>query len=559
MSIAQSILANPSKYSLAQLRQGVENGVIPAYIGIPIIQEKMQEQARMQSMGQGQGQPAQPPVAEQIMAQAGQGVESLQSNLPQEYAGGGIVAFEEGGQVERFQTGGTQEERDREAIQDVLSRLGAAGKDVVSLPYRAAAGAAESVVTRPLRAMGVPIPYLPEGFYGGDVSSMTPYMDALKKQRGEAAPATASGINKDLGPVPGSTDKDVLGGRPMGGGITALPNAGRKPAAAGPGAGPAGGMGIGQGPLNLPPDPVRKSAEDFARTQFRELNERSDKRIDDLIAAQSKNKMEGKAFDGLKKTLEDEAAQAGVEKSSAKNMAIFKAGLAMMGGTSRNALENIGKGAMVGAEDYQKAAADLKKADKERQKQFAAIEEARRAEERDDIKTKNSYLEKAYTAKQRGDELGAAAISAGFGVDDAKGMDMWKTKYSGATTIGAALIGERSAKYTADRAADSRLQAAELRASLAGLGGGKGALTQDQLIKNRQTIAESPQIAEYKKQLIAEYGKNVVNQPRFQENVNKRIDQLLVQMLTPPGAGGTTDVLGSYLAQNPSLAQYFKR
>ena len=555
MSIAQSILANPNKYSVAQLTQGVQNGVIPAYIGIPIIQEMMQKEAKMRAMGQGQ-QAAQPPVAEQIMAQAqqsGQGVESLPSNLPQEYAGGGIVAFEEGGPVERFQTGGTQEERDREAIQDVLRRLGAAGKDVVSLPYRAAAGAAESVVTRPLRAMGVPIPYLPEGFYGGDVSSMTPYMDALKKQRGETTPAT--GIDKDLGPVPGTTDKDVLGGRPTGG-ITTLPNAGRTPTTAGPGAGPA------QKPFAMPAPPERRSAEDFARTQFAGLNERSDARIDQLIAAQNANKMEGKAFDGLKKTLEDEAAQAGAEKSSAKNMAIFKAGLAMMSGTSRNALENIGKGAMVGAEDYQKAAADLKKADKERQKQFAAIEEARRAEARDDIKTRNAQLEKAYTAKQRGDELGSAAIAAGFGVDDNKAMDMWKTEFSAAATQRAAETSAAATRYSADVGASSRLQAAELRAALLAGGGGKGALTQDQLIKNRQTIADSPQIAEYKKQLIAEYGKNVVNQPRFQENVNKRIDQLLVQMLTPPGAalGGDNNALfKSFLNNNPGIQQYFPK
>jgi len=93
MSIAQSILANPGKYSLAQLKQGVEDGVIPAYIGVPIIQEMMQNQARMTTMGQEK----MPPVMDQIMAQADQGVEALSSNLPQEYAGGGIIAFQSGG------------------------------------------------------------------------------------------------------------------------------------------------------------------------------------------------------------------------------------------------------------------------------------------------------------------------------------------------------------------------------------------------------------------------------------------------------------------------------
>ena len=566
MSIAQSILANPNKYSLAQLTQGVQNGVIPAYIGIPIIQEKMQEQARMQSMGQGQGQAAQPPVAEQIMAQAqqtGQGVESLPSNLPQEYAGGGIVAFEEGGPVERFEGGGSSnkyetpydrmnrlnreraeaearlspEQRIRQDRASMMQPLAAAG-DIVGGPYNYLAQTGESLANM----IGIPRIGKALGIYDKDVTSVgiprigqggdTPFMDMTRRYAAgqttpAAAPAPGAGINKDLGPVPGTTDKDVLGGRPTGG-ITALPGAGRSPAVP---AGPA------QKPFAMPGEPTfSKTLEQTARDEFKQLGERSDTRLKELIEAQSKNKMEGKAFDSLKKSLEDEAAQAGAEKSKAKDMAIFKAGLAIMSGTSRNALENIGKGAMVGAEDYQKAAADLKKADKERQKQFAAIEEARRAEDRDDVKTRNAQLDKAYTAKQRTDELGIAAIMSGTGKDRETATEIWKTQFSGAKAIEAANISAGATLGAAQIGADSRVQAAETKALLAGLGGGKGALTQDQLIKNRQALADSPQIAEYKKQLIAQYGKNVVNQPGYQENINQRIDQLLMQMAAQPGA-----------------------
>ena len=583
MSIAQSILANPSKYSLAQLTQGVQNGVIPAYIGIPIIQEKMQEQARMQSMGQAQGQSQEPPLAQQVLAQASAqpGVDQLSSNLPESYAGGGIVAFEGGGSSNKYETPFdrmtrlnreraqqeaeaqarlTPEQRIRQDRASMAVPFAAAG-DIIGGPYNYLAQTGESLAN----AIGIPRIGKALGIYDKDVTSVgiprigqggdTPFMDMTRRYAaGQTAPAptTTSGINKDLGPVPGTTDKDVLGGRPTGG-ITTLPNAGRKPAAS------ASGAGITQKPFAAPTEPTfSKTLEQTARDEFKQLGERSDARIDQLIAAQAKNKMEGKAFEGLKKTLEEEAAQAGVEKSDAKNMAIFKAGLAIMGGTSRNALENIGKGAMVGAEDYQKAAADLKKADKERQKQFAAIEEARRAEDRDDVKTRNAQLDKAYTAKQRTDELGIAAIMSGTGKDRETATEIWKTQFSGAKAIEAANISAGATLGAAQIGADSRVQAAELKAVLAGLGGGKGALTQDQLIKNRQALADSPQIAEYKKQLIAQYGKNVVNQPRFQEDVNKRIDQLLVQMLTPPGATGASNVLGSFMTQNPSLAQYFR-
>ena len=60
----------------------------------------------------------------------------------------------------------------------------------------------------------------------------------------------------------------------------------------------------------------------------------------------------------------------------------------MMSGTSQNAFENIGKGAMVGLEDQQAALKDFKKAQRERDKSFADIEAARLADQRGDLKTK---------------------------------------------------------------------------------------------------------------------------------------------------------------------------
>jgi hypothetical protein len=98
---------------------GVQNGTIKPYVGIPLIQEltnKLSEvKAKMaQSVaGAGMQQPQQggAPIAQQIMAQASQadqsrGVETLTSNLPESYAGGGIIAFEDGGKVERYQNTG---------------------------------------------------------------------------------------------------------------------------------------------------------------------------------------------------------------------------------------------------------------------------------------------------------------------------------------------------------------------------------------------------------------------------------------------------------------------
>lgn len=100
--IAQKIIADPDSYSIDMLTQGVQNGTVPAYIGVPLIQEKTQalkqQQALMSGMQQGQ-----PPIAQEVMAEAAQatapvGIPGLQSNLPiATGASGGIVAFAEGG------------------------------------------------------------------------------------------------------------------------------------------------------------------------------------------------------------------------------------------------------------------------------------------------------------------------------------------------------------------------------------------------------------------------------------------------------------------------------
>lgn len=217
LGIAQKVLADPGKYSIQQLQQGVQSGVIPAYIAIPIIQSKIQEQKQSQLAQSMQQPPAQtrPPVAQQVMAEA-RGLDTLPTNLPSQYAAGGIVAFDKGGEVERFQFGGVagggglydperdplvqqiranipnepQALADRAAMADTVNKITAAGKDIFTLPGRGILGAFESGVTRPLRALGVPIPYLPKSVYGGDASSMTPYMDTLRRQQAQQEQTT---------------------------------------------------------------------------------------------------------------------------------------------------------------------------------------------------------------------------------------------------------------------------------------------------------------------------------------------------------------------------------
>jgi hypothetical protein len=97
-------------------------------------------------------------------------------------------------------------------------------------------------------------------------------------------------------------------------------------------------------------------------------------------------KRDDKAGAGLEALLKKEEAGSAKEIEQSKAFAIINAGLAMMAGGSPNALQNIAQGAMVGTKQYQEALKDFSKAAKERQKAFASIEEARRAEDREDKK-----------------------------------------------------------------------------------------------------------------------------------------------------------------------------
>lgn len=82
--------------ALRHIQMATQNGTIPAYVGIPLVgplaQHFKQLQAAQTVMPMpGAGGP-QPTIAEQAMADA-QGIEAAQSNLPEAYAGGGIIAF----------------------------------------------------------------------------------------------------------------------------------------------------------------------------------------------------------------------------------------------------------------------------------------------------------------------------------------------------------------------------------------------------------------------------------------------------------------------------------
>ncbi len=207
---------------IAELQKAVlgMNPAIKPYAALAALQEKVKSEQMKQ--GQAMQNPAQPPVAQQMMAQAqqltpaqvnnpymasGLGAAPVQSPVQAptaNMASGGIIAFDEGGEVPRFQTGDLIEQKKREQLEedrasllDKFSRFGTAAKDMISLPGRAAAGVLNTAVVRPARALtGANIPYLFEST-PDYVNSATPFYDEKYNKPEEERRKAEAGWAKD--------------------------------------------------------------------------------------------------------------------------------------------------------------------------------------------------------------------------------------------------------------------------------------------------------------------------------------------------------------------------
>lgn len=423
--IAQKILAAPERYSVDMLRRAVETGLLPAYIGIPLIQAKMQSQQQVQqSASLGQPSPdQQPTVAEQVMGQGG--VDSLPTNLPQEYAAGGIVAFDGGGKVERFQNQGLVGEFDTGLAPPIEAPRRPTNTEV-------------DAIAEALRAQGRNL----------DIGTMRDIQAG--RIRMPISQATAPAV------VP-----------------TPAPAAAPAPRAQGPSGSPRTAVpapGIAAQPLVAPPElaaPKGPTARQQAEEIYGALGKQTEavgRDFDERIRA-ARGLMQGEAFEGYKKQLEDEARRSGADRADAKNMALFKAGLAMMAGTSRHALENIGKGAMVGVEDFQTAARELRKADKDRQKELALIDQARRAEKAGNIKEEVQLLSAARDRGISALEKTAQGIAAGTNMDIDSARQLAAARYKGAVDIFTTGQQTESAERRTAMSNDAQITAARIGAA----------------------------------------------------------------------------------------------
>lgn len=197
----------------------------------PQMPQNMPPQQGMPQMAQGpqggppqglpQGQPQGMPPAPQgqpVMAAGGGSIDQLMSNLGRHYAGGGIIAFEEGGKAPTEEELEAQRKADREKIDALARALGETGgeyagksmaalADIASLIPRGLAGAVDTAVIRPARALGAKVDYLSPALTPGNQSSdtMTPFYDRYIRAKEGAAPASAEAKGPAVVATPAAT------------------------------------------------------------------------------------------------------------------------------------------------------------------------------------------------------------------------------------------------------------------------------------------------------------------------------------------------------------------
>ena len=117
--IVQSILGN--------LTTAIQDGTVKPYVGIPLVQSINQHlQGLSQQADMLAALSKTPPVTPeqsiggQALAQAetNPGIDTAQSNLPTEMASGGIVAFDEGGEVEHYASQGYVAPTDYDPVEE---------------------------------------------------------------------------------------------------------------------------------------------------------------------------------------------------------------------------------------------------------------------------------------------------------------------------------------------------------------------------------------------------------------------------------------------------------
>jgi hypothetical protein len=428
-------IASLNQPEMAAMAGGMSDEQLQQTQGLPSITElarmtlaaeaQQRAQMRQQAMAQQAMMQQQPQatVAEEQMAALG-GIGDLPApnleNLGDGMAGGGIIAFAPGGDVDLEK----QREEDRARLKSMyeagrisLEEFGRAIADIAALPLRGVAGAYDSAVVRPMRAAGLDAGYLspylvPEGV---DPESMTPFSDQMRSRASAVAPATSG-----IAALADGSDNRFQRGPSMAGITDQAPKqgAGPAPAPTGPGRAP------GAAPTGIAAA-LPKSIQDL-QAKYRGEIEAAGKAGEAVEAdrlAATKRDQEELGQPGAEHEKRAKAQEKALEGAEGKNfnMALIEAGLAIMAGNSANAFENIGKGAMVGTKAYTTGMNRIQDRKEKLDESMIALDELRYG----DKKASKKELRDAEAAVNKAAQQTATALAAVTGKEADVAVDMY--------------------------------------------------------------------------------------------------------------------------------------
>ena len=281
-----------------------------------------------------------------------------------------------------------------------------------------------------------------------------PQVDYLAKEKqrslagnplqNKTAPAVPAVPDRFKNPEVASADSTGMGmgmptgvGLPAGTDVSALKQPAYVPAGTQPPPPPAPvtQQGLGSIPATkvITPEQAKEQAGNFvdfgeARTALTKLQTDQESTNARLRTTLADNLPKTPAMAGLEKLLDKQDAATGGEKDKAAGLALLSAGLAIAGGSSPFALQNL-KEAIPAVTQYGEALKDIKKMERENMKMRGEIEQVRRAESRDDTKLKLQLEEKIADRQDKINELGIGLTSKIAGTTAEVASKLWTTSY----------------------------------------------------------------------------------------------------------------------------------
>jgi hypothetical protein len=406
--------------SISQLQQSMENKSLPKYIGAPVLENKVNEAERMKMaqamMGQ-QGQ--QPSIFEGLMAKADQvqGIDALPVGNMVGAAGGGIVAFEDGGAV-RFQNQGLVDPKTFLNYQNVKKEIPASvmrqAQAIVAKNPGMTVGRALGILgygTGVATAGGIGLAatdaLMSTDKGGRTVTGETPGYDYSAEEMmsgitpGAAGPRTAQSGLEAAGELFGGVGSSIMNALRPTGYQTVLDEARIAQAQAGEGpdvernsAAPAKAEARRQEMIEAQTAAAQKppAAAGIAppASTGQKMAPSGEMSVEDFKKRQEAFGISGDPDADLRKQIEDMAAGSKSEREQAKYMALLQAGLGMMGGTSPFAMQNIAAGAQKGLAQYAGDIKDIKAQERDVMKMRGELARADDARKRGDFK---SYMD----------------------------------------------------------------------------------------------------------------------------------------------------------------------